>query len=64
MPEPFSRERSCPACGSTSLTNGRLSATVHDQVDLYACDDCGDFWFERSGVRLTAAAMRNLGLLP
>lgn len=47
-----------------SLTNGRLSATVHDQVDLYACDDCGDFWFERSGVRLTAAAMRNLGLLP
>ena len=64
MPQPFESERFCPACGSTSLTRGRLSATVHDQVDLYACDDCGDFWFERAGVRLTADAMRELGLLP
>ena len=64
MPDPFGDERICPACLSTSLTRGRLSATEHDQVDLFACDDCGDFWFERAGTRLTAAAMRDLGLLP
>lgn len=64
MPQPFQHDRFCQACGSTSLTSGRLSATVRDQVDLFACDDCGDFWFERGGVRLTADAMRTLGLLP
>ena len=64
LPRPLDSERFCQACGSTSLTSGRLSATVHDQVDLFACDDCGDFWFERAGVRLTAYAMRELGLLP
>jgi hypothetical protein len=30
---------------------------------MFACDACGDFWFERQGVRLTADAMRALGLL-
>jgi hypothetical protein len=51
----------CGACGSSSLTTGRLAA--YDRVDVFACDECGDFWFEREGDRLTAEAMRRLGLL-
>lgn len=53
--------RACDACGSSSLTTGRLAA--YDRVDVFACDECGDFWFERDGDRLTADAMRKLGLL-
>jgi hypothetical protein len=53
--------RSCDACGSSSLTTGRLAA--YDRVDVFACDECGDFWFERDGARMTAEAMRRLGLL-
>ncbi|MGH2785801.1 MAG: hypothetical protein ACRDJ1_11105 [Actinomycetota bacterium] len=63
QPESFGDERICPACLSTSLTRGRLSASERDQVDLFACDDCGDFWFERYGTRMTADAMRDLGLI-
>jgi len=55
--------RTCDACGSSSLTSGRLMTTGLDRVQMYACDACGDFWFEREGTRLTAAAMRDLGLL-
>jgi hypothetical protein len=54
--------RTCGACGSASLTTGRLAA--YDRVDVFACDECGDFWFESDGDRLTAEAMRRLGLLP
>jgi hypothetical protein len=54
--------RRCEACGSSSLTTGRLAA--YDRVDVFACDECGDFWFERDAVQLTAEAMRRLGLLP
>ncbi len=54
----------CPACLSTSLTRGRLSAREHEAIDLFACDDCGDFWFERGGTRLTAETMEDLGLIP
>jgi transposase-like protein len=54
----------CPACHSTSLTRGRLSPREHESVDLFACDDCGDFWFERDGTRLTTEAMRDLGVNP
>ena len=54
--------RACGACGSTSLTTGRLAAYV-EPVEMLACDECGDFWFERDGHRLTADAMRDLGLL-
>jgi len=62
--------RSCEACGSYSLTTGRLSTrgTLHgvgvDHIVMFACDDCGDFWFEKAGERLDALAMRDLGLLP
>jgi hypothetical protein len=62
-PSYFSLARACEACGSDSLTSGRLSASEFDAVDLFACDACGDFWFERHGIRLTADAMRALGLL-
>jgi hypothetical protein len=55
--------RSCDACGSSSLTSGRLMTNGLDHVRMYACDACGDFWFERAGQRLTALAMRELGLL-
>ncbi|TMK17685.1 MAG: hypothetical protein E6G68_08390 [Actinobacteria bacterium] len=55
--------RSCESCGSTSLTSGRLMTNGMDRVFMFACDSCGDFWFERSGTRLTAAGMRELGLL-
>jgi hypothetical protein len=48
---------------STSLTSGMLMTDGLDRVRMYACDSCGDFWFERAGERLTAAAMRQLGLL-
>ena len=53
--------RTCEACGSSSLTSGRLSTA--EPVDMFACDACGDFWFERHGTRLTANSMRELGLL-
>jgi hypothetical protein len=53
--------RVCEACGSSSLTTGRLAA--YDRVDMFACDECGDFWFERDGARMNAEAMRRLGLL-
>jgi hypothetical protein len=43
-------------------TRGRFSSNEREHVDVFACDDCGDFWFERAGVRLTATAMRELGL--
>ena len=62
-PSFFSETRTCEACGSTSLTHGRLSASELDRVEMYACDECGDFWFERSGMRLSADALRSLGLL-
>jgi hypothetical protein len=68
-PQPFddhasdAEPRSCEACGSTSLTSGMLMTDGLDRVRMYACDSCGDFWFERAGERLTAAAMRQLGLL-
>jgi len=61
--------RSCESCGSYSLTTGRLSTGGSisgdgtQRVVMFACDSCGDFWFEREGVRLTANAMRDLGLL-
>jgi hypothetical protein len=55
--------RTCDACGSASLTSGRLMTSGLDRVHMYACDACGDFWFEREGTRLTAVAMRELGLL-
>lgn len=64
LPKPSPDGRVCPACSSTSLTRGRLSANEGESVELYACDDCGDFWFERGGTRLTSAAMRELGLNP
>lgn len=64
VPTPPGSDRRCPACSSSSLTQGRLSAREHDLVDLFACDVCGDFWFERAGTRLTAEAMRKLGLIP
>jgi hypothetical protein len=51
-------------CSSTSLTRGRLSARQRESIDFVACDDCGDFWFERAGSRLTGTAMRDLGLMP
>jgi len=53
--------RYCGTCGSVSLTRGMLHAG--GRVEMFACDECGDFWFERAGVRLTAAAMRELGIL-
>jgi hypothetical protein len=53
--------RACEACGSSSLTTGRLAA--YDRVDMFACDECGDFWFECDGARMNAEAMRRLGLL-
>jgi predicted RNA-binding Zn-ribbon protein involved in translation (DUF1610 family) len=62
-PESYADEHVCPACASRSLTTGRVSATERATVDVFACDDCGDFWFERDGSRLTPAAMRDLGLL-
>jgi hypothetical protein len=60
--------RSCEACGSRSLTSGRLDTggSRHgrlDRVVMFACDACGDFWFERDGELLNAASMRQLGLL-
>ena len=61
--------RSCSACGSYSLTSGRLSTRGSlqgsgvDHIVMFACDECGDFWFERAGERLDAVAMRDLGLL-
>jgi len=55
--------RSCEACGSRSLTYGRLDSRGIERVVMFACDACGDFWFERDGVLLNAAAMRELGLL-
>ena len=55
--------RVCESCGSDSLTHGRLSASELDRVEMYACDECGDFWFERHGARLTADALRGLGLI-
>lgn len=55
--------RICESCGSDSLTHGRLSASELDRVEMFACDECGDFWFERAGQRLTADDMRELGLL-
>jgi hypothetical protein len=58
---PETHPRFCDACGSVSLTRGMLHAG--DRVEMFACDECGDFWFERAGTRLTAAAMRELGLL-
>jgi hypothetical protein len=54
-------DRSCAVCSSTSLTRGRLSPAEHDRVDLFACEHCGEFWFERDGTRLTSEAMRSLG---
>jgi hypothetical protein len=64
VPTPPGNDHRCPACSSTSLTRGRLPANEHDRVDLFACDVCGDFWFERAGTRLTAEAMRDLGFMP
>ena len=55
--------RVCESCGSNSLTHGRLSATELDRVEMFACDECGDFWFERHGERLTADGLRMLGLI-
>lgn len=55
--------RVCESCGSASLTHGRLSASELDRVEMFACDECGDFWFERHGSRLTADALRALGLI-
>jgi len=60
---PESSPRTCETCGSSSLTVGRLSASERDRVEMFACDACGDFWFERGGSRLTADRMRELGLL-
>ncbi len=40
-----------------------LSASELDRVEMFACDECGDFWFERRGARLTADALRHLGLI-
>lgn len=54
--------RTCETCGSSSLTTGNLVAYV-EPIEMLACDDCGDFWFERAGQRLTADDMRELGLL-
>jgi hypothetical protein len=62
-PKYLDSPRACEACGSVSLTHGRLSASEMDRVEMFACDECGDFWFERHGARLTADAMRSLGLL-
>ncbi len=62
-PKYLESPRTCEACGSISLTQGRLSASERDRVEMFACDECGDFWFERQGTRLTADAMRALGLL-
>lgn len=65
VPSPFpDGAKACPACTSGTLTYGRPSATEVDQVDLFACESCGEFWFERDGLRLTADAMRRLGLIP
>jgi hypothetical protein len=55
--------RICESCGSDSLTHGRLSASELDRVEMFACDECGDFWFERHGARLTAEGLRSLGLI-
>ena len=69
LSRPVDRLRACEACGSYSLTSGRLSTTgtLHgtgvDHIVMFACDECGDFWFERAGERLNAIAMRDLGLL-
>jgi len=56
-------QRACESCGSESLTYGRLSASELDRVEMFACDECGDFWFERHGARLTADALRTMGLI-
>lgn len=67
MPSPIphpAEDQVCPVCSSTSLTRGRLSASKREAIDFVACDDCGDFWFERAGTRLTGSAMRDLGLMP
>jgi len=55
--------RVCESCGSASLTHGRLSASELDRVEMFACDECGDFWFERRGSRLTSDALRAIGLI-
>lgn len=62
LPYLENRSRKCDACGSQSLTTGNLVAYV-EPVEMFACDECGDFWFERGGRRLTADDMRALGLL-
>lgn len=67
IPSPIpqrAEDQVCPVCSSTSLTRGRLSTNKRESIDFVACDDCGDFWFERAGTRLTGTAMRDLGLMP
>jgi uncharacterized protein (DUF983 family) len=51
----------CPRCGSGTLLHGEV-AGVSDAVEVFACEDCRDYWFERDGVRLSLDAIRRGGL--
>jgi hypothetical protein len=37
-------------------------AGLSDRLEVFACEDCRDFWFERDGIRLSLEAFRNGGL--
>ncbi|HEX9695338.1 MAG TPA: hypothetical protein VGB64_03385 [Actinomycetota bacterium] len=55
--------RACRACGSVLIERDRVVLTRKIPViEAMACTDCGDWWFESAGERLTADAIVRLGL--
>jgi hypothetical protein len=34
-------------------------AGVADAVEVFACEECRDYWFERDGVRVSPEALRS-----
>lgn len=61
--DPMNPVRACRACGSASVDCDRVVLPRKVPViEALACHDCGDWWFESAGQRLTTDAIVRLGL--
>lgn len=47
----------CPRCGSGALLHGFVAGVVRG-VEVYACEDCREFWFERDGRPVSLESIR------
>lgn len=50
----------CRRCGSETLLHDRV-AGFRNAIEVFACEDCGDYWFESAGATVSLDGIGDAG---